>query len=57
MGEEGSGVGDEKDSSDSVKVIGVTLGAKVTDRGEGVVLIPYIPGLMAAVDHGEHDVK
>jgi len=55
VGEEGSGVGDERDSSDSVKVTGVTLGAKVTDRGEGVVLIPYMPGFMAA-DDDEHDM-
>jgi hypothetical protein len=39
VGDEGSGVGDDKDSSDSVKVTGVTLGAKVTDRGEGVVVL------------------
>jgi hypothetical protein len=40
VGDEGSGVDDDKDSSVSVKVTGVTLGANVTDRGEGVVLIP-----------------
>lgn len=40
VGDDGSGVGDDKDSSVSVKVTGVTLGANVTDRGEGVVLIP-----------------
>lgn len=40
VGEDGSGVGEERDSSVSVKVTGVTLGANVTDRGDGVVLIP-----------------